>query len=150
MPGRSDCMSVWRRSACPRARCRRCLNLLIWMKAGVRLTRGEVDRVTKEPHAFFTKQSSDHATLYHLREIEEDDDGRVADGGVMTREDQAAGFGFHAEGSDVVASLVAGVEELAGGIEVEAAWVVPACPFLAHEGQLAVLADREDSNAVVQ
>src|SRR5438105_3884086 len=89
-------------------------------------------------------------TLSRLREIEEDDDRRIADGGVMAGEHQAARFVIHAEGSDVVAALVTGVEELAGGIEVEAARVVPTRPFLAHEGQLAVFADGEDADAIVE
>src|SRR6266513_5059229 len=84
-----------------------------------------------------------------LREIDEDDDGRIADGGVMAGEGQAARFAIHAEGGDVVAALVAGVKEVAGGVEVEAARVVPARPFLAHEGQPAVFAHGEDPNAVV-
>src|SRR2546426_7907659 len=79
-------------------------------------------------------------TLSRLREIEEDDDRRIADGGVMAGEGQAALFLIHTEDSDVVAALIAGIEEPAGGVEVEAARVVPACPFLAHEGQLAILA----------
>src|SRR2546423_14013845 len=88
--------------------------------------------------------------LSRLREIEEDDDRRIADGGVMAGEGQAARFAIHAEGGDVVAALIAGVKELAGGVEVEAARVVPPRPFLAHEGQPAVFADGEDPNAVVQ
>src|SRR2546429_3659229 len=85
-----------------------------------------------------------------LREIEEDDDRRIADGGVMASEGQAARFAIHAEGGDIVAALIAGVKELAGGVEVEAARVVPARPLLAHEGQPAVFADGENPNAVVQ
>src|SRR2546430_12299355 len=85
-----------------------------------------------------------------LREIEEDDDRRIADGAVMAGEGQAARFAIHAEGGDVVAALIAGVKELAGGVEVEAARVAPPRPFLAHEGQPAVFADAEDANAVVQ
>src|SRR2546429_9178792 len=88
--------------------------------------------------------------LSRLREIEEDDDRRIADGGVMAGEGQAARFAIHAEDGEVVAALVARVKELARGVEVEAARVAPACPFLAHEGQLAVFADGEDPNAVVQ
>src|SRR5207253_1962358 len=88
--------------------------------------------------------------LSRLREIEEDDDRRIADGGVMAGEGQAARFAIHAEGGDVVAALIAGVKELAGGVEVKAARVVPPRPFLTHEGQPAVFADGEDPNAVVQ
>ena len=84
------------------------------------------------------------------RQIEEDDDRRIADGSVMAGEGQAARFAVHAKDGDVVAALVAGVEEPAGGVAVEAARVVPTRPFLAHEGQPAVFADSEDPNAVVQ
>ena len=89
-------------------------------------------------------------TSTRLCEIEEDDDRRIADGGVMAGEGEAAGLAIHAEDGDVVAPLIAAVEELAGGIEVEAARIVPARPFLADEGQVAVWADGEDPDAVVQ
>src|SRR6185503_1064334 len=48
------------------------------------------------------------------------------------------------------AALVAAVKELAGGIEAEAARIVPTSPFLAHEGQLASFADGKNPNAVVE
>src|SRR5438309_9381993 len=88
--------------------------------------------------------------LSRLREIEEDDDRRIADGGVMAREGQAARFAIHAEGGDIVAALITGVKELGGGGDVEAARVVAARPVLAHEGQPAATADGENPNAVVQ
>ena len=47
----------------------------------------------------------------------------------MAGEVEAAGFAIHAEDGDVVAALIAAIEELAGGVEVEAARIVPACPF---------------------
>ena len=46
----------------------------------------------------------------------------------MASEDQSACSAIHTEHCDVVAPLVAGIEELAGGVEIEAAWVVSACP----------------------
>ena len=71
-----------------------------------------------------------HKSLSLLREIKEDDDRRIADRGVVAGEGQAALFVIEAEDGDVVTALVAGVKELAGGVEVEAARVVPARPFL--------------------
>ena len=68
----------------------------------------------------------------------------------MAREIQAARFAIHAEDGDVVAPLIAGVKELAGGIEIEAARVVPARPFISDEGQFSGFANREDPNAVVR
>jgi hypothetical protein len=46
----------------------------------------------------------------------------------MAGEVEAAGFSVHAEHCYVVTSLIAAIEELAGGVEVEAARIVPACP----------------------
>ena len=48
-----------------------------------------------------------------LGQIEEDDDRRIADGGVMAGEVEAAGFAIHPEDGDVVAALIAAIEELA-------------------------------------
>ena len=85
-----------------------------------------------------------------LREVEEDDDRRIADGGVMAGEGQAARLAVHAKDREVVGPLIAAVEEPAGGVEVEAAWIVPACPLLADIGQGAGSADGKDRDAVVQ
>ena len=82
--------------------------------------------------------------------IEEDDVRGVADGGVMAGKGQFAGFSIDAEDGDVVGALVAHITELACGVEVEAARVVAARPFVADEGQVPVPADREDPDAVVQ
>ena len=68
----------------------------------------------------------------------------------MAGEGEAAGLAIHAEDGDVVAALVAAVEEPAGGVEGEAAGIVPARPFFADERQAAVGADGEDPDAVVQ
>ncbi len=48
--------------------------------------------------------------LTRLCEIEENDDGRIADGYVMAGEDQAARFAIHAEDGEVVGALIAGVK----------------------------------------
>ena len=89
-------------------------------------------------------------TLSRLREIEEDDDRRIADGGVMAGEVEAAGFAVHTEHGDVVTALIAAIEELARGVEVEAARIVPACPLLPDIGQGAVWTYGENPDAVVQ
>src|SRR5438128_12122841 len=86
-----------------------------------------------------------HHALKHvmstlLCKIEENDDRRIADGGVMAGEVEAAGFAIHTEHGDVVTSLIATIEELARGVEVEAARIVPACPLLPDIGQGAVWA----------
>ena len=68
----------------------------------------------------------------------------------MPGEAQSACVAIHAEHRDAVGPLVAGIKELAGGVETEAAWIVSTCPFLADEGQRPGITDREDSNAVMQ
>ena len=47
----------------------------------------------------------------------------------MAGEVEAAGLAVHPEHSDVVTSLIAAIQELAGGVEIEAARIIPACPF---------------------
>src|SRR4051794_38658057 len=66
--------------------------------------------------------------LAHLVEFQEDDARRVADGGVMARESEAARLAVQPEDGDAVAALVATKEESAGGVEVEAAGIIPARP----------------------
>src|SRR5713226_502219 len=78
---------------------------------------------------FFPRKRLDGSWETPLCKIEENDDGRIADGGVMAGEVEAAGFAVHTEHGDVVTSLIAAIEELAGGVETEAARIVPACPF---------------------
>ena len=68
----------------------------------------------------------------------------------MAGEVEAACFAIHTEDGDVVAPLIATIEELAGGVEVEAARVVPACPFFPDIGQIPARANGEDPDAVVQ
>src|SRR4051812_37992898 len=88
--------------------------------------------------------------LARLGEIEEDDARGIADGSVMAGEREAAGLAIHSEDRDVIAALVAAVEEPAGGVEGEATGIIPARPFLPDVRQLAVRADREDRDAVVK
>ena len=83
-------------------------------------------------------------------EIEENDTRRIADGGVMAGEAQAARCAVHTEHGDVVIALIAAIEELAGGVEVEAARIASACPFFPDTGQRAVWSDGKDPDAVVQ
>ena len=92
---------------------------------------------------------SNHVTSIHLGEIEEDDDRRIANRGVMAGEVEAAGLAIHLEDGDVVGSLIATKEELASGVEVEAARVIPSCPFFSDERKFAVSANRKDPDAVV-
>ena len=51
----------------------------------------------------------------------------------MSGEGQAARFAVHAEDGDVVAALIAHVNELAGRVEIEPARIVPVRPFLTDE-----------------
>ena len=88
--------------------------------------------------------------LSRLGEVEEHDDRWITDWGVMASEDQSACVAIHAERRDVVAPLVAGIKEPTGGVEIKAPGIVPTCPFLADEGQLPIIADREYPNAVMQ
>ena len=68
----------------------------------------------------------------------------------MAGEGQAALFAVHAEDGEVVGALIAGVKEPAGGVEIEAARIVAARPFLPDVSQDAGAADGKDRDAVVQ
>ena len=70
-----------------------------------------------------------YVTSIHLGEIEEDDARRIADRREMAAECEAAGLAIHLENGDVIATLIAAIEELARGVEVEAARIIPSCPF---------------------
>ena len=59
----------------------------------------------------------------------------------MAGEVEAARFAIHTEDGDVVTALIATIEELAGGVEVEAARIVPACPFFPQKCQVTVCAN---------
>src|SRR5438105_81074 len=93
---------------------------------------------------------SNHVISTLLCKIEENDDRRIADGRVMAGEVEAAGFAVHTEHGDVVPALIAAIEELAGGLEVEAARIAPACPFFPDMGQGAVCSYGKNPDAVVQ
>src|SRR2546422_11424007 len=69
-----------------------------------------------------------------LCQVEEYDRGGITDRGIMPGEEQAASVAMRAEHGHVVSTLVAGIEELAGGIEIKAAWIVSSRPFLADKG----------------
>ena len=47
---------------------------------------------------------------------------------------EAASFLIDAKDGNVVAALIAAIEERAGGIEVEAAWIISSRPFFADVG----------------
>src|SRR5580700_10927537 len=80
----------------------------------------------------------DDSESTRLCKIEENDDRWIADRGVVAGEVEAAGLGIHAEDGDVVVSLIATIEEPAGGVEVEAAGIVSPCPFFPDKCQDAV------------
>lgn len=84
-----------------------------------------------------------------LSEVEEYDGRRVADGCVFSGELQCSQFLIHPKNGNVVAALITGVWEFSGWIEIETARVVAPGPLIGDEGQLTVLADREDPNAIV-
>jgi hypothetical protein len=92
---------------------------------------------------------SNHVASAYLGEIEEDDDRRIANWGVMAGEFQAAGLAIHLEDGDVVAALIATIEELASGVEIEAARIIPPCPFFPDVREAAVWANGKDRDAVV-
>ncbi len=68
----------------------------------------------------------------------------------MAGEFEAAGPAIHLEDGDVVGTLIATVKVLASGIEVEAARIIPSCPFFPCEREVAVWANGKDPDAVVQ
>ena len=68
----------------------------------------------------------------------------------MACEGQSACAAIDTEHRDVVPSLIAGIKESAGRIEVKAARIVSMSPFLRDEGQLPSFANREYPNTVVQ
>src|SRR5215203_7548248 len=86
----------------------------------------------------------------HRGQVDKDNDGRVSDGRVLAGERQTADLTIHLEHRDVVAALIAAVEEPTTGIDVEAARVIASRPLVRDERQIAVGANGEDSDAVVQ
>ena len=68
----------------------------------------------------------------------------------MARECEAAGLAIHTENGDIVTSPIATIKELAGGLEVKAARIVPAGPFFLDECQCAVGSYGKNSDAVVK
>src|SRR5438477_8281384 len=68
----------------------------------------------------------------------------------MPGERQLPCRGVHAEARDVVAALVAAVQESPRGVEAEAARIAAASPLLTDILQRAITTDGEDGDAVVQ
>ena len=68
----------------------------------------------------------------------------------MASKIEAASLAIHLEDGDVIASLVAAIEELPGGVKVEAAWIIPASPFVSDVLQCSVFADGKNPNAVMK
>ena len=93
---------------------------------------------------------SNHVTSIHLGEIEENDDRGIANRGVMAGKFEAAGLAIYLEDGDVIGALITGVKEQAGGVEVEAARIIPSRPFFPYEREVAVSAHGKDPDAVVQ
>ncbi len=67
----------------------------------------------------------------------------------MAREGQAARLAIHAKDREAVAPLIAHIKEPAGGIEVEAARIVAARPFLSDVSQRTGGTYGKDRDAVV-
>ncbi len=68
----------------------------------------------------------------------------------MPREREDASLAIDSEDRDIVRSLIAAVQKLTGGIEVEAARIVAARPFLADVSKTTVGSDGEDRDAVME
>ena len=68
----------------------------------------------------------------------------------MAREVEATACAIHPENGDIVTALIATIEELAAGIEIEAPRITPAGPFFAERCEGAVSTYRKDRDAVVQ
>src|SRR5208282_6746544 len=81
---------------------------------------------------------------------QEHDIRRCADGRVIPREGQRSGLAIDAESGDGIAALIAAIEEISCGINVEAAWVITAGPGFSSEGERARGADGKPRDAVVQ
>ena len=58
--------------------------------------------------------------------------------------------GINAKHGNIVAPLIAGIEEPTTRIETEAARIISSCPLLSDERQLAGVTDGKNSNTVVQ
>ena len=85
-----------------------------------------------------------------LGKIKEHDDRRITNRNVVAGKIEAPGFAIDTEDGDVVASLIAAIQELASRVEVEAARIISSRPFFTGIFQRAVLVDGKDPDAVVQ
>ena len=68
----------------------------------------------------------------------------------MASEVEATGVAIHTEDGNVVSALIATIEELPGGVKIEAARVVSTCPFFPDKCQGTVWPNRKNPDAVVQ
>ena len=82
--------------------------------------------------------------------VQEYDARRIADGYVLFCKFQFAGFLSYSKYCDVVCTLIARVEKLAGRVELEAPTIVPTRPLIVDERKLAFLSNGKDSDTVVQ
>ena len=63
---------------------------------------------------------------------------------------QATSLVIDMEDGNVVTALIAAVQELAGGVEIETARIISSRPLFPDECQFAVCTNRENANTVVQ
>ena len=75
--------------------------------------------------------------------------GRIANRRKVARKIEATGGAVHTENGHVIGSLIAGVKELPGGLEIKTARVVPACRFVMHKRELTVFSNGKHRDAVV-
>ena len=85
-----------------------------------------------------------------LGEVQEDNLGWVADWNIMSCKHEHASLLIDPKGRKVISSLVARIEKVTRGCEVEAAWVVASRPFVRKECQFPRCGDPKDADAVVQ
>ena len=88
--------------------------------------------------------------LIETRKIEEHDHRRIANRRVVPCKPEAAVFAVDLKDGDIVAALIAAVEEFSLRIKAEAARIVASRPLFADVLEISVIANGEDSDAVVQ
>ncbi len=80
----------------------------------------------------------------------EHDDRWISHRCVLFGEGQPSGFLIDLEHGDIVCSLIAAVQELTGGIEIEASRIVAASPLVTNKCERSVSPDGKDADTVVQ
>ena len=87
--------------------------------------------------------------LLKFRQIQKDYVGWIANRRKVARKIEATGGAVHTENGHVIGSLIAGVKELSGGIEIKTARVVPACRFVLDKREFTVSTNGKHRDAVV-